>query len=164
MLSPCLFDSCICVSPPWNFLDTTSVFTFYLRVLATSLEVYILTHAKSLHLTWKDIYSVLFSVTLYDIDNYFLPLHRYSTLEEYYLDSSACYSSHNITCPKLAISAQDDPVCSHGGSALDFLGPGLVIIKTQTGGHLGFMESIFSPSSWIEKVALEWFGSVLNRK
>ena len=159
-----LLDGAVCVSPPWNLMVSTAAFPLFSPILALSLKLYAFCHIELLVTNWRDMLYLIFAVTMYQVETFFLHLHGYESLEDYYVDSSAAYSSHNITVPTLAISAEDDPVCCHSASSLDYLGPGLVIVKTLTGGHLGFVEGLLSPTGWIERVASEWFSILLSEK
>lgn len=45
------------------------------------------------------------------------------------------------------------------------MGPGLVLLKTAYGGHLGFPEGLNFPylgTSWIDTIAVEWFKSFVE--
>ena len=159
-----LLDGAVCVSPPWNLMVSTAAFPLFSPILALSLKFYAFCNIELLVTNWRDMLRLIFAVTMYQIETFFVHLHGYESVEDYYVDSSAAYSSHNITVPTLAISAEDDPVCCHTASNLEYLGPGLAIVKTLTGGHLGFVESVLSPHNWIDKVASEWFSLLLLEK
>ena len=89
-----------------------------------------------------------------------VPVMGYRDVDHYYTESSACRVSHNIFTPTLALSAEDDPVCSVDGCPVTQkeLGPGLVVVKTRKGGHVSFMDGFFPTSKgWMDKVAVNWF-------
>lgn len=160
----CRLDGAVCVSPPWNLMVATAVFPLFSPILALSLKLYAFSHLELLVTNWRDLLRLLLSVTMYQLESFFLHMHGYESVEEYYVESSAAYSSHNITVPTLAISAEDDPVCCHTASNLEYLGPGLAVVKTQAGGHLGFAESSLSPLGWVDKVSCEWFSLLVHEK
>jgi len=89
-----------------------------------------------------------------------VPVMGFRDVEHYYTESSACRVSMRITTPTVALSAEDDPVCSVEGCPVtqDALGPGLVVVQTRKGGHVSFMEGV-TPTSrgWMDTVAVEWF-------
>jgi predicted alpha/beta-fold hydrolase len=157
-------DGAVCVCPPWDFMEVPVVFTLFSPILAFSIKWYALSHNSFLQFGWYELLNIIFSVSLYQLDSCFLHMHGYNSVEEYYVDSSACYASQHIKVPTLAVSAEDDPICCHTGSPIDHIGPGLVIVKTRTGGHLGFSERAFSARSWTDSVAVEWFESILRNK
>jgi predicted alpha/beta-fold hydrolase len=93
-----------------------------------------------------------------------VPVHGYDDVDHYYRDSSAVHVSHTISTRTLAISAEDDPVCAHEGCPTEEqqLGPGLVVAKTRTGGHVGFIEGLWGyTDSWMDSVAVDWIGACL---
>jgi abhydrolase domain-containing protein 1/3 len=89
-----------------------------------------------------------------------VPVMGYRDVEHYYTEASACRVSGRITTPTVALSSADDPVCSVEGcpTTQEALGPGLVVVQTQKGGHVSFMEGVFPTSrGWMDAVAEEWF-------
>ncbi len=106
-----------------------------------------------------------------------VPVHGFDSVDHYYTESSAIHRSHNITTLTLAISAEDDPVCSvdgcptldnsnknssmHDGHAE--IGEGLVVVRTVVGGHLGFGCG-FLPGvvSWMDQAAVDCLDSCLE--
>eukprot|EP01041_Mallomonas_annulata_P002809 gene2809-5527_t len=168
----------VSVSPPWNYHVTPKVFSWWSMLFVQSLKVYFLQHMYALS---KDlsILSVLMAKDITAFDTISIQTYGYNSVEEYYTDASACRVSHHITIPTLAISAADDPVCcvtgcpdlhpnpSQGtdGTVLipGQVGPGLVVVKTNLGGHLGFAEGLLPfRDSWVDEVALEWFAAIRN--
>ena len=107
-----------------------------------------------------DIATVLNSKTVREFDhNAIVPAHGFRDVDHYYLESSACFVANNIFTPTLALSADDDPVCSAEGCPkhMDDIGPGLVVARVRVGGHVGFPNSaIIGTSSWMDDVAVEW--------
>lgn len=168
-----LLAATVCVCPPWDFtLDYhTPVYGTWMRVLSAGLKSYFHDHHHVFEaadiLIADDVYA---ASTVQGIDSIVAnPVHGYRDMEDYYWHSSSAYAAKYIDVPTLAISAQDDPVCSihgcpdinnlvtayhaNGGSIPDEIkqhldveavnpsniGAGLVIIKTVLGGHLGYM-------------------------
>lgn len=154
-------DGAICVSPAWDFFRSTHLSLLFDPLLALSIKTYALTHRTELRLSRLQALRVLFAMSSYELETFLVHMHGYRSVEEYYFDSSACYSSQNISCSTLAISSEDDPICCHTGCTVVKHGSGLVVVKTLTGGHLGFLENTLSPDSWVERVAVDWFGAVV---
>lgn len=104
---------------------------------------------------------------VYEFDHHaVVPVHGYDDVDHYYRDSSAVHLSHAITTRTLAISAEDDPVCAHEGCPTkdSELGPGLVVAKTRTGGHVAFIEGLWglTTKSWMDSVAVDWINTCIS--
>lgn len=96
-----------------------------------------------------------------------VPVHGFDDVDHYYTESSACRRAHNIKIPTLAISAEDDPVCSAEGcpSLVQEFGSGLVVVRTAVGGHVGFGTG-FLPGvhSWMDDAACDWFDACRKKQ
>ena len=93
-----------------------------------------------------------------------VPVFGYKDVEHYYHESSAYKRAHNIHIPTLAVSSEDDPVCNSDGCPNDItkFGDGLVVVRTEVGGHVAFADGFFlGTSSWQDTVAIDWFQSCL---
>ncbi|KAF0717305.1 Aste57867_2374 [Aphanomyces stellatus] len=66
----------------------------------------------------------------------------YNTLDEYFRDASCVKYMHNVRVPLLCISALDDPFCPPGiiPGKLCRQNPKIILVKTASGGHLGFLQ------------------------
>ena len=92
-------------------------------------------------------------------------------------------SKISLATPCLALSALDDPVCSHKGIPRDtrlaagstertvechMLGPGLVTAVTASGGHVAFGEGSLLRGgmcrSYMERVGYEWLHACLSEE
>ena len=168
-----LFAATVCVCPPWDFtLDYhTPVYGAWMRILAFGLKEYFYDHqhvfeAADIHVTDQ----IRVATNVWGIDAVIAnPVHGFRDIHDYYWHASAAYAAKYIDVPTLAISSQDDPVCSvHGCPDINNLvtayhahassipshikqdlevdrvtnsnlGAGLVMIRTVLGGHLGYM-------------------------
>ncbi|CAK9026943.1 Embryogenesis-associated protein EMB8 [Durusdinium trenchii] len=65
-----------------------------------------------------------------------------------------------IHTPTLALSADDDPVCSVEGADImtekNHFGPGLLIARTNRGGHVSWAEGATGHASWMDRIIMEW--------
>ena len=132
-------------------------------IVTVGLKAYVRTHLDYFKSgdCKMDLAAVLNSKNVSEFDHHaVVPVHGFDDVDHYYTESSACRRAHNIVTPTLAISADDDPVCSVEGcpSIVDEFGPGLVIVRTVVGGHVGFGTG-FLPGveSWMDTAAGDWF-------
>lgn len=107
-----------------------------------------------------DLDAVLNSKNVSEFDHHcVVPVHGYNDVAHYYTDSSACHRACTIKTPTLAISADDDPVCSAEGcpTLTDEFGSGLIVARTVVGGHVAFGTG-FLPGvkSWMDDVVCDW--------
>mmetsp|Transcript_15060 Transcript_15060/g.27120 ORF Transcript_15060/g.27120 Transcript_15060/m.27120 type:complete len:261 (+) Transcript_15060:72-854(+) len=155
----------VCVSPPWDFHKTTEHFEVWSRhKLVRDLKLYVRQNYEKFKALAPqiDLDTVLKSANVREFDaNGVVPvIDHYRDVDDYYTDASPKRFSREITTPTLAISSEDDPVCSVDGVPMDpnELGPGLVIVKTCYGGHVAYGKGwIPVGMSWADEVAFEWF-------
>lgn len=172
----------VAVSPSWNFLISTPVFEFWsrLRLVGKSLKVcsllipcaeglreYLLDHISYLRSHPSNLIKIdetVKATNVREFDHYaVVPAHGYRDVDHYYFDASAINHSKGITTPTLALSADDDPVCAVEGCPWDdmeLFGPGLVVARTRTGGHVAFSTYELlcgKTTSWMDLVAVDWF-------
>jgi len=108
------------------------------------------------------IWRVMMAMSLSQLDELLYPIfdESYQSVKCYYTAMSPVLDSHKINTPTIVVNAIDDPVCCHTGAPdnPDDLGPGLAVIKTRFGGHLGFPEGLLPlKDAWTDRLALEWF-------
>eukprot|EP01031_Cornospumella_fuschlensis_P025870 gene25870-31243_t len=81
---------------------------------------------------------------------------RYSSVLEYYHDTSPCNMVGDIDTPTVVFSAEDDPLCQHQFCPESSLfSDHLVVVKSKTGGHLAFPDGRYWTKGWIEDVLLD---------
>ena len=92
-----------------------------------------------------------------------VPIHGFESVEHYYRESSARTHAPNITIPTLALSADDDPVCNgYAAPSGADAGPGLVVARTDRGGHVGWGMGLSGHLSWMDQVVLDWLDSCVE--
>jgi abhydrolase domain-containing protein 1/3 len=143
-------------------------------LLVEGLREYLLDHLSFLRshpLNNIKIDQTLTAVNVREFDQYaVVPAQGYRDVDHYYFDASAINHSKGITTPTLALSSDDDPVCSVEGCPWDDktqFGPGLVVARTRVGGHVGFStyELLLGKStSWMDLVAVDWFEAFQMQK
>jgi predicted alpha/beta-fold hydrolase len=133
-------------------------------MLTVGLKQYIRNHLdyfKSSENCGMDLDAVMNSKNVKEFDTHcVVPVHGFDDVDHYYAESSACRRSHNIKTPTLAISADDDPVCSAEGcpSIVEEFGRGLVVVRSAVGGHVGFGTGFFpGTASLMDTAACDWF-------
>lgn len=102
-----------------------------------------------------DVSSLSEIVAIRELDNkYTVPLHGFSSVDEYYTISSSRQYLRTINIPTLLIQAKDDPfMCEEVIPELDELSSSVTLEVTDTGGHVGFVSGTvpWRPEYWLEK-------------
>ncbi|KAJ7589036.1 Alpha/Beta hydrolase protein [Mycena floridula] len=81
------------------------------------------------------------------------PVSSFPSLEAYYTAHSSHEAVRDVQMPMLCINATDDPIVHHIPSdAKD--NPGVVMVRTKRGGHLGWF--VNAKDRWTTKPVLEW--------
>lgn len=91
------------------------------------------------------------------------PFAGYDSPAAYYAASNPMPVADGIRVPLLTINADDDPVCVHQNvlehlSLVDTL-PDAVLAVTRGGAHCAFYEGLWRPTSWAERVIVEWLAA-----
>lgn len=90
-----------------------------------------------------------------DLDGkYTVPMHGFSSVDEYYTVTSSRYYLSSIRIPTLLIQAKDDPFMTEDVIPdLDELSPQITLEVTETGGHVGFVSGRYPwrPQYWLEE-------------
>ena len=83
--------------------------------------------------------------------------------DEYTRDTDPCLVAGKVAVPTLAISAQDDPVCSSAGidPALFDNNPNLILAFTERGSHLAFYQGI-TAVPWVDEAVVQWLDAALD--
>lgn len=106
-----------------------------------------------------DLTEVMASKTIREYDDaYTKKMFNYSTVDNYYRDSSCCRFIEHVRIPLLCINALDDPISYRPCIPFDeiTINPNVVLAVTQYGGHLGWFEHAYRPSRWVDKPLTEF--------
>jgi predicted alpha/beta-fold hydrolase len=81
------------------------------------------------------------------------PFHGFSSVDEYWEQSSSRAYLKDISLPTLAISALDDPFLSPSCFPIEIARnhPHLLLETPRHGGHVGFLDSLSLKTTWLEK-------------
>lgn len=93
------------------------------------------------------------------------PLHGFADADDYYQQSSSARYLAAIRTPSLVLRAMDDPFLDPADTNQPAFAtnPALSIVRTQQGGHVGFIEgSPWRPSFWAEERAADFVRSVVG--
>ena len=112
--------------------------------------------------------------TLNDFDEQLTVIvYNYANVGAYHEAGSSVRVMDRVKIPLLCVSAKDDPICISEGIPYEMVkrNPNVILVTTNTGGHLGFFEStrdtLRNPrkprTCWSTKVAREFAESVRNR-
>ncbi len=92
---------------------------------------------------------------------------QYSSLQQFYQESSAKYWIHHIPCPCLILNAADDPLCSIDivkELGVNNTNPHLIFAQTQFGGHCTFSNHFsMNNASWLEELAVQFIKLTNNK-
>jgi predicted alpha/beta-fold hydrolase len=101
-----------------------------------------------------------------DLDRqYTVPIHGFSSVDEYYTSTSSRYYLHSIQVPTLLIQAKDDPFMTEDVIPDQYeLSPQIKLELTETGGHVGFVSGTlpWRPQYWLEERVPEFLKQYLD--
>ncbi len=98
-------------------------------------------------------------------DKYTVPIHGFSSVDEYYTVTSSRYYLHSIRVPTLLIQAKDDPFMTADVIPAQYeLSPQVILEVTEAGGHVGFVSGKYpwSPEYWLEERVPDFFKHYLD--
>lgn len=159
----CVLNGAVVVSPCWDYTQVTPYFDLWSKhfITASNQENYAIN--ENVLKTHKHVsYDAAIAATSQrEFDEAaIVPVHGFQSADDYYVKSSALPFSHEVHCPTLSLSAEDDPVCSVEGAAsiveAGTFGPGLLVARTQRGGHVCWAEGAMGHDSWMDRIILEW--------
>ena len=146
----------VAVSPSFDFHIKPAHFELWSRYrLVDGLKEWARKNRERLAHPKLDFERVLASVDVREFDTHaVVPVYGFSSVDEYYEASSAIRVAHDITTPTLALCAADDPVCSADGVPRlpEAFGPGLAVLVTRRGGHVGFASGFWGTESFMDDV------------
>jgi uncharacterized protein len=92
------------------------------------------------------------------------PLSGYTSAEDYYAQCSTAQRLEAIRRPTLLVTADDDPIAPASTLPERIDNPLVEVLRTDRGGHVGFIEgSLSRPSFWGERQALRFLEAALAR-
>jgi len=102
------------------------------------------------HIEWDD----MITFKVYDFKN----------RKDYDHRSSCFYDIPNIKTPTFILTTEDDPILgiNHLDSNHILKNPNILLGVTSNGGHLGFVESIFSTRQWFVEPVFEFLSAYLD--
>ena len=92
------------------------------------------------------------------------PLHGFSSLDEYYKDSSSYYYLSGVRTPTLVLHALDDPLIPTDATPeLSEFSPYTIAEYFSHGGHLGFVsgQQLGVPEYWLENRVMNFLKCLL---
>mmetsp|Transcript_116 Transcript_116/g.131 ORF Transcript_116/g.131 Transcript_116/m.131 type:complete len:335 (+) Transcript_116:218-1222(+) len=93
-----------------------------------------------------------------DVCNIIVKAHGYSSLEEYFEDTSFDGDMHKIKVPVFYLNAEDDPIFGTGVIPYDKAQGNVLIATTRYGAHTAYItDSLFSPRQFFTDPAFEFF-------
>jgi predicted alpha/beta-fold hydrolase len=107
-----------------------------------------------------DVDAIRNATTIQEIDRYFTaPAFGFEDDVQYYRECSTAPKLSRVPVPTVLISAEDDPLAPASHIPAEAAAnPKLAIVRTEKGGHVGFVEgSVLKPGFWAEDQALCFF-------
>ena len=171
-----ILKSAVAICPSFDFFVKSDTFKYFSAGAVKSLQALVKTHAAFLkdHPTSKlDWNGMMKAKNIREFDQAAMVgalkggaddyLHH-PTVDDYYDSSSSIKVSFNVQVPTLAICASDDPVCASEGAPthLHQVGPGLMVLTSRHGGHIGFLGGWLGAGRtyWCDTLAREWIQAV----
>ena len=161
----------VCISGPYNYImvhrfGTNTLFEYL--ILYFEKKNYLIpalsTNEKYYNLKKKKIFDINIiksanSVSEFD-QEFFAKVTGNTNKDDFYLNISSYKLVKNINIPTLFIHSKDDPICTFDAVPEDFIkeNKNTLLIKTEYGGHLCFIENnSFFTNVWIINVIEEFF-------
>jgi uncharacterized protein len=107
------------------------------------------------------------NMTVFEFDEYYMaPQNGYKSALEYYEACSAKTVLHKIAIPCQILFSKDDPIIHSDTIQGDLLPSSVSVIKTNRGGHLGFLSSPFSKTGarWMDHFLMQWIDKINPRR
>jgi len=108
-----------------------------------------------------------FNMSVVEFDEYYMaPRNGYKNALEYYEACSSKAVLHKITIPCQILFAKDDPIIDANTVQEELLPKSVKVVKTNKGGHLGFLASPFNKTGarWMDHFLLKWVDKINPRK
>ena len=171
MGSRCKIQAGVCVSPPFK-LDVCSRYNEKSKMCALYERQLVYYMKRSIYRKFKgredvpiDLHAMGKCHTFRDFDKIVTaPLHGFSTIDDYYKDSSSYRYISGVKTPSLVIHALDDPLIPLDATPnLDEYSPYTIVEYFGYGGHLGFVsgDAYGVPTYWLEKRVIDFLKILL---
>jgi predicted alpha/beta-fold hydrolase len=98
---------------------------------------------------------------------YTVPVHGFSSIDEYYLAASSLYYLHDIRVPTLIIHAKDDPFMTEDIIPLkEEISDAITLEVSDYGGHVGFITGKYPwhPEYWLEQRVPAFLSGFLEKE
>ncbi len=95
-------------------------------------------------------------------DRYSAPIHGFIDAADYYRWANSLQFLHRIQVPTLIVNARNDPFLTPGSFPFDVAekSPCLFLDAPESGGHVGFFQSLINRRPWYEKRAVEFLSGL----
>ncbi|EGR30500.1 hypothetical protein IMG5_130510 [Ichthyophthirius multifiliis] len=161
------FLAAVCVSNPWDFY-------IGIRHLSQIADNYLVSSRKKVLMLHKerffdknqklfDYQKIDCSKNCIEFDNQFIvKAQGYKTADQYYRNISSIHAIDKIKIPVLFLQSKDDPILNYRTIPYDEVmhTHNLIMVVTNTGGHVGWFEGLFQPKRWYIKPTLEFLQAV----
>ncbi len=164
-----LLKAVFAVSPPLNLLTSAHRFSLEKnKVYANYFSKQLFMHIENLHKLFPDLppHKITTKTTLNDIDELYIAKRaNFSSALDYYKHCSGIKVIKDITIPTKILFAKDDPIIdSHQVDDIK-LPENIEIIKTEYGGHLGYVgKNVFKEFRWMDNFVENWIENIFNKK
>lgn len=115
-----------------------------------------------------DVSSLTGVIGIRDLDEiYTVPMHGFSSVDEYYTAASSRQYLRSIQVPTLLVQSRDDPFMTEEVIPdQSELSPAVTLEVSETGGHVGFVSgnNPWHPHYWLEERVPEFFKEYLSKK
>jgi predicted alpha/beta-fold hydrolase len=83
------------------------------------------------------------------------------SIDEYWEDSNPVKVFEKNKIPCMILNSLDDPICKKENILFDQFSKfkNYVLLTTEIGSHIAFMEGFFAKESWMERVTMDWLES-----
>ncbi|TNV77721.1 hypothetical protein FGO68_gene4644 [Halteria grandinella] len=162
--------ACALVQPPMNLRKcgdnmASTNFGLYSRFLALGLKIKLRPHLAKLRPIYKEKYdldideALASSKTIMELDqNFTVKVFGFGTIDNYLDKVSCCNYLSTISNPTFILMAKDDPIVGRDTIEYDLCKANQTIILgvTDSGGHLGYFESIMGTEQWFTRPVYEF--------
>jgi len=98
-------------------------------------------------------------------DKFTIKVFGFESVDDYYWNISSCRRVKNTKIPLFILNSIDDPLCAENAfhkREIEKDCPNVILMITQSGGHLGWIEGVFSLKRWYIKPTMEFVNAVVE--